>query len=877
MARRAWYFLYFGCPGERLRSSRRAEHPNDDVVGAASSIFHICHSASLRPGEATGILPTSMQTEVFRTLEFDRIVEAVVTCALTPLGAEALARLRPLTDPRAVRAAQAETTEAVRFVAANGPMTLEAPPQLDKTLAALAIEAQPLEPTQLLTLATFLGSVQRVCRSVTTATGGPYPALSAIVRGVATWDHECAEVRTKIDASGAVADDASLELKTIRSRLRKQRHRLRGNLEAYLRGRETARYLQEQVVSERNGRFVLVVRAEHRTAIPGIVHGASSSGASLFLEPLSTVDINNEIVALDEQERAEVRRVLVLLSTAFRHRALDLSRTLRVATDLDVRQARAAFAGVVGGVEATVGDDESLELRDARHPLLMPSVTRRLGIATDTDDRLEPVPVDIIMTPPTRALVITGPNTGGKTVALKTAGLLSLMAQAGLHISAAAGARVPVFRSVFADIGDEQSIAASLSTFSGHVTNIVNMDRCLSVPSLILLDEVGAGTDPIEGGALGCAVVEHFRQRGAHVVVTTHDDALKSYAATTPGVACAAFGFNPETFAPTYRLVYGSAGRSLALEIAGRLGLDPHIIAAAAALRSVRESQLADHLARLDEDRHRLDRQARELDQRQVEQAALLSRLQARETDLDRRERASRAGGNQSLDQRVRAAREEVDEVVRSLRERAAALERVAAEKAGRHETPLSTGDSGALRAAAQAALDTIAEPFRPPVPAATSATGGRPIQIARGVRVTVSTLGVDGEVLSCHGTEAEVEVRGKRVRVPLHTLTTGVARPVAETPRNRVNIHVNEPAGRLDELNLIGSRVDDALERVGKHLDQAAMGEARVVRFIHGHGSGQLRRAIAEFLRAHPLVIRFSSAAPEDGGRAITCAELKD
>jgi DNA mismatch repair protein MutS2 len=818
-----------------------------------------------------------MQTEAFSTLEFDRIVEAVVSCALTPLGAEALARLRPLTEQRAVRAAQRDTSEAVRFAAASGPMALEAPPQLDKTLAALAIEAQPLEPTQLITLVNFLGSVQRVCHSVTTATTGSYPALSAIVRDAANWDRECAEVRKKIDASGSVADDASLELKTIRGRLRKQRHRLRGNLEAYLRGRETARYLQEQVVSERNGRFVLVVRSEHRTAIPGIVHGTSSSGASLFLEPLSTVDINNEIVALDEQEREEVRRVLLLLSTTFRRRALDLSRTLTVATDLDVLQARAAFAGLVGGVEATVGDDQSLELHDARHPLLMTSVTSRLGSPTGTDARSDPVPVDIIMTPPTRALVITGPNTGGKTVALKTAGLLSLMAQAGLHISAAPGARVPVFRSVFADIGDEQSIAANLSTFSGHITNIVNMDRRLSVPSLILLDEVGAGTDPIEGGALGRAVVEHFRRRGAHVIATTHDDALKSYAATAEGVSCAAFGFDPQTFAPTYRLVYGSAGRSLALEIAGRLGLDRHIITAAAALRSARESQLADHLAKLDEDRRQIDQSARDLDQRQVEHAALLSRLHAREADLDQRERTSRAGRHESLDQRVRAARDEVDQVVRSLRERAAALERVAAERAARRETPLSTGDSGELRASAQAALDHVAKQYRPSAPVAPAPVRGKPPQIVRGDRVTVSTLGVDGEVLSCHGTEAEVEVRGKRVRVPLHALAAGGPRPAAVEPHSRVKIHVNEPVGRLDELNLIGCRVDEALDRAGKHLDQVAMGEVRVVRFIHGHGTGQLRRAIAEFLRAHPLVVRFSPAAPEDGGRAITCAELKD
>ena len=633
-----------------------------------------------------------MYTGAFTTLEFDRVVKAVMSLALTPLGVEKLTRLRPLTDPHAVQTALAHTTEGVRFLDANGVFPLEAPDDLDTILASLAIQAQPLEPTQLLKLADFLGSVERVCQSVTTANGGPFPALAAIVDGCPTWGRERGDVHKQVDTSGAVADDASPVLKTIRGRVRKQRNRLRGNLESYLRGRDTAKYLQEQVVTERNGRFVLIVRSEHRTAIPGIVHGSSSSGASLFLEPLSTVDINNEIVALDEQERDEVQRVLLVLSTAFRRRAADLHRTLTVATELDVLQARSAFAGTVGGVEPRITADQSLELRDARHPLLMPSVTSRLETPPREGAPVGPVPVDIVMIPPTRALIITGPNTGGKTVALKTAGLLTLMAQAGLHIPAAPGSRVPVFRSVFADIGDEQSIAANLSTFSGHVTNVIDMDRRLSLPALILLDEVGAGTDPVEGGALGRAIVEHFRQRGAHVVATTHDDVLKAYGATTEGVACAAFGFDPETFAPTYRLVYGSAGRSLALEIAGRLGLDSQIIKAATQLRSAREAQLADHLTQVDEDRRQLDALRRALGQQQAELAERTTRLREHETDLARRDEESRRDLGQSIDTRLRAAREEIDEVVDTLRERAATLEREAAARATGHRAPLSTG-----------------------------------------------------------------------------------------------------------------------------------------------------------------------------------------
>ncbi len=821
----------------------------------------------------------SMHTGTLTALEFDRIVEAVGSYALTPLGAEALARLRPLTDPRAVQTALAHTTEAVRFVTANGALPLVAPDILDETLAALAIEAQPLEPRQLLSLADFLGSVERVSRSLAAGGGEPYPALSAIAGRCATWGRECADVRKQVDGSGAIADDASPELKTIRDRLRKQRNRLRSNLEAYLRGRDTARYLQEQVVSERNGRFVLIVRSEHRNAIPGIVHGSSSSGASLFLEPLSTVDINNEIVALEEKDRQETRRVLLALSTAFRRRAADLQRTLTVGTDLDMLQARAAFAVAVDGVEPRIANDQTFELRSARHPLLMRAVASRLGTPVRDDMPAEPVPVDILMSPPTRALIVTGPNTGGKTVALKTAGLLALMAQSGLHIPAAPGSRVPVFRSVFADIGDQQSISANLSTFSGHVANIVEMDRRLSPPALILLDEVGAGTDPVEGGALGRAVVEHFRQRGAHVVAATHDDVLKAYGATTEGVGCAAFGFDPDTFAPTYRLVYGSAGRSLALEIARRLGLAPHIIDTAAALRSEREALLADHLAQVEADRRQREEVRRELERQQADLAARSVQVDAREAELTQREEAGRAQLTQSINAQLRTAREEIEGVVSALRDRATAIERQMAQRARQHAPALPTGDSGDLRRVAHAALDAVAQRRRPdePEPRAASPDTRSRIAVTPGAQVTVSALGIEGSVRSVRCTEAEVEVRGKRIRVPFASLEV-IGSPAAPVePQSHVAIQVAPPAGRLDELNLIGCRVDEALERAGKHLDQALMGELRLVRFIHGHGTGQLRRAINEFLNGHPLVVRASPAAPDDGGAGVTVAELKE
>src|SRR5258706_320108 len=429
-----------------------------------------------------------MQPGALRALEFDRVVEAVRGFALTPMGAERLARLTPSTDASKVAQWLAATSETMRYLGSNGALPLRASADLPETLGALAVEGRPLEGLRLPALAAFLAGVDESRAGIRRAPGA-CPALEAVSGGAASFGVESVQVREKIDPAGDVLDTASPELKLIRDRLRKQRSRLRTTLESYLRGKETAKYLQEQVVTERSGRYVLVVKAEHRSGIPGIVHGTSTSGASLFLEPLSTVEINNDIVALEEQEAEEIRRILLALTNTFRARPADLQRTIEAATELDVLQARARYSASIDGVEPALSVDGALELQAARHPLLIPG-TGAPGVTKP------PVPVTIKIIPPATALLITGPNTGGKTVALKTAGLLALMAQSGLLIPAADGSRLPVFKTLFADIGDEQSIDASLSTFSGHIANIASMDRGLMTPALVLLDEVGSGTDP---------------------------------------------------------------------------------------------------------------------------------------------------------------------------------------------------------------------------------------------------------------------------------------------------------------------------------------------------------------------------------------------
>jgi DNA mismatch repair protein MutS2 len=791
-----------------------------------------------------------------RAIEFDRIVSIVADLAVTPTGRERLEAMVPMTDPSRVSAAQAATSEGVRFLAMSPGFPLRAPSELEAILVGLQVEGRALEPLNLLGLADYLESIEATRRVIGSATE-PYPLLKRIVGGMASFGGEIAAVRRKIEPSGDVADNASPALASIRDRLRKQRSKLRSTLEGFLRERDTSKYLQEQVVTDRNGRYVLMVRAEHRASIPGVVHGASASGQSLFLEPLGTVEINNDIVELEEKESVEVRRILLELTDAFRSRPDDLEQTFEMATELDTIQARARFSQTTGGVEPLIAPDGAFELRAARHPLLTSTA----------------VPVEIRMTPPTRVLIIAGPNTGGKTVALKTAGLFAAMAQAGLHLPADKGTKLPIFKSLFADIGDEQSISASLSTFSAHITNVVSMDRSLALPALVLLDEVGAGTDPAEGGALGTAVIDHFRKRGAHLVATTHFDVLKTYASTTEGVESAAFGFDPSTFAPTYRLVYGSPGRSLAIEIASRLGMPASVVAAARGNLSERESQLQAHLDRVDREIHGLEAERRAVAQERVTLAENERKLRAREAAVKDRELAARRRLESKLDDQVREARKEIDAIIEGLKAKATVLR----DKSGqRSAAAVSTGVAGAARAEARDALDAALARVKDgagTLPAPEPAAPAGELQI--GSRVEVAPFGLAGVVLEFHGKHADVDMNGKRLRAKVADLRV-VGGP-ATKGTVRVNIDLQPREGSLSELNVIGCTVDEALTRAGRFLDETMLTDQRSVRIVHGYGTGQLRRAIAGFLKHHPLVAHAEEAPPNQGGGGVTVIELKE
>ena len=788
-----------------------------------------------------------------RTLEFDRIVDAVAALALTPLGAEALAELEPSTDPKVVLSLQASTSETVKFLERHPLFPLRAGEKLPEALDALEMIGRPLDPLQLRMLADFVDSVDQARASVGRA-GADFPILRELVAGVTAFKDEVAAVRQAVDAGGEILDQASPELRRIRNELRQKRQKLRGTLEQYTRG-SASKYLQDEVITERNGRFVLMVRAEHRGNVPGIVHGSSTTGATLFLEPAATVEINNDIVQLEDREREEIFRILLELTDRFRARPADMTITRDVARELDVVQAKARYSSKLNGIEPEFTIDTSLHLKAARHPMLERAV-----------------PVDVFLDPPHRVLLITGPNTGGKTVALKTAGLFALMAQSGLHLPAAV-AKLPVFRCVFADIGDEQSIEANLSTFSSHITNLVAMDRDLQLPALVLLDEVGTGTDPNEGGALATAIVEHFRQRGALIIGTTHFDAVKTWGIGTDGVAVAAFAFDPHNFAPTYRLIYGAPGRSLAIEMAQRLGMPQQVIAAARGYLSDDQKRLQAHLSRLDaqaraleSDRVRLERERRTFNETNAG-------LSKREQSLAEREEVFKKRLNERLDDRLRQARRDVDAVIDQLKEKSEAI----AEKVSLRA--INTGETGAARADARAEIDRIVGDLRHAAPAKAGAldTAAPASEPEVGSRVTVGGLGLEGIVVSIDGNRVEIDVRGKRIHAKVKELRV-ISPPSQQAPaRVRVNVDLKPREGMLSELNVIGMTVDQAVDRVSSYLDDTLVTDLQQVRIVHGHGTGQLRKGIAAFLKTHPQVEKYYAAPDNQGGGGATIVDLKE
>jgi DNA mismatch repair protein MutS2 len=830
-----------------------------------------------------------------KSLEFDRILDLLLQHVGSVEGAARLRALRPMVDLSAVRLALAETSEGRALLRAVGRQPYHDLPDPAEALAVARARGAHLEPRALSDLASFIEGGIEIARRVARVEGTPRLAQRA--SEVRDTGEVAAAIRRALLPSGEVADDASPRLADLRRTLVRLRSQLTSVMEGYLRGRDAERLLQDRVITTRNDRYVLLLKAEQKGQLPGVIHGSSGSGASVFLEPLPAVELNNDIVSLQDEERAEVQRILRELTARAGARADDIAHMAMVLGGLDAVQAKAALSAEMDAHAPEIVDErDGIELRDSRHPLLMPQLAGRLGITRTK----EPVPVSLRLGGAEPVLVISGPNTGGKTVALKTVGLFALMAQCGLHLPAAPGSRLPVFRRIYADIGDEQSIAENLSTFSSHLAAIVEMTRDLARPSLVLLDEVGAGTDPTEGGALGVAIVEHFRREGATVVATTHHGLMKAYALSTPGVGCGSFGYHPGSYEPTYRLSLGTPGRSLALEMAERLGLPAAVVADARARRDDKEQQAEALLARLERERVELgaEREGVRAARAEAEAAGL------RAHDLERELQARRRREVEVFAKDLRRRTEDVErKAAEAIREAVLRLE--AAQKAAAAAPRVRSQAVSAIRDARDLVLKDpeLAIVEEPELVAAA---------LEPGMRVRVKAMGLTGELMALNDDIAEVAVSGKRLRVPASEVVGlgggvwgGGAPPGQErrqqavgvkggSPRTRGSSPVpggspqdrgssRVPAGSYPsksvpaEVNLIGLTVDEATERVDKLLDDAALSDRREIRLVHGFGAGRLRKAVAQMLAGHPLVASYRAGGPSEGGGGATVVELKD
>jgi len=793
-------------------------------------------------------------------LEFDRLRELVrreTTCALGQRAVEVLAFS---TDRAQLTSEFALIAESIAYLRVGSDLGFGALPDPDGWLAKLEAPGVVLAAAELLDAAALADTAEWL-RQDFHASAAKSPLLAARAGAIADLRPLRREIRKTILPNGEISDDASPELKRIRGSLGRARETIQKTLERILRDRGLPP--GEDYVTLRNDRFVIPVRAGERRSVQGVVHAASATGQTVFVEPLETVELNNKLVQLREDEHAEIIRLLESLTQML----IDARGPLRAAAaaiaELDSIFARGRYARRLDCALPEFSDEVALSLRSARHPVLDDAL-RRHGRAA--------VPFHLDLGGGETVLVISGPNTGGKTVALKTVGLAALAAQSGFPV-AAESARLPIFERVLADIGDEQSIAADLSTFSAHMLNLRGMLEAAGPGSLVLVDEMGTGTAPEEGAALAVALLDAFRARGCLTLATTHHDRLKSYAATTPGVMNASVEFDAEAMRPTFRLRVGVPGGSSGIDIASRLGLPAEILDRARALLTPESREAADLIAYLHRTRDRLEeaqreaaRQARELEsERKTLQTEWVERQKKRIAELERKFAEALEQHEKEIARAIEAVKE---------RELRAQMEKQSRRKLSEARAVAGEAADAAVvqhLSEAQEDLGTGAAPASVPV---------RMELLIPGVRVRVRGLPSAVTLRRRDESNAEVEAGPLRMKVALADITAIVTEAAPVQKPARPAVVVRKSAGEepvADEINLIGCTVEEATRRVDKFIDEAALAGKPRLRVIHGHGTGALRRGLAEFLTSHPLVERIAAEADDRGGTAITVVELKD
>jgi DNA mismatch repair protein MutS2 len=789
-------------------------------------------------------------------LEFEALRALAGRYVRSALGRGELERVAPSDDRNAIETALAETAEGIEYLrAAAQPQTASrgaairisftdiADPK--EAVARLRIEGATLEAEEIYELTRLL-DLAAEARGVLVAAGQRFPRLAAHGAAIADLRELAQELSGKILPGGMLADHASVALGRLRRDIEKQRQGIQHSLERFLRAHHADGTLQEDFVTIRNDRFVVPVVTGRERRVDGVIHGASGSGHTLFVEPLETIELNNELVRLTEEEAREIHRILREFTTRLRTHAPAIASTTKALARLELIFAKAEFAREFRCVVPRISPDDRrrLILREARHPLLEDILHKQQKTV---------VPITFDLDQDQRTLLISGPNTGGKTVTLKTAGLLALMAHAGLPVPAG-DAEFPLFDEVLADIGDHQSIQESLSTFSAHIVSIRLMLERATPDSLVLIDELGRATDPEEGGALGVAVLDAFRSRGAFTVASTHLLALKLYGASTAGVRNGSMGFDDATLEPTYVLRLGAPGKSAGLDIASRLGLDPALIQDARARMTTTERDIA----------HFLSEMHQRLDALERDRAAVVEKertLSLREESLEQNWEKKYAAKIRNLEHR---ASELSAQFAKQAQETIGDLSQKARVKIARTRREFQEAVETAIESAGSPARHAAAAPPK--------------LKLTEGARVRLKNIRQPATVRRILA-NGFLEVDAGFLRMQVAAADVEEVLPPAGASAARAPVSFRQgPSfdGSFREINLIGQRAEEACQQVDKLLDSAALAEVDRIRIVHGHGMGILKRAIADLLARHPHVEKFYIASPEEGGSGATIVELK-
>ncbi len=842
-----------------------------------------------------------MNEQAFTTLEYPQLRELLKRGAQTQIGLARVQTLAPIEDLSQLERELKALGECVLLRNRGVTWSFSEFSDPGEAIGRLRVEGAALEPTSLLLLA-------RLCEQALSARASilaereAAPVLWQLVESLPReLNSLVARVTNKILPTGELDDRASPELARIRHEIAALRSRITRALEGVM--RKSPDSVQDELVTIRNDRFVIPIKADHRARVQGVAHGYSSSGATAFVEPLETIEANNELQGLHETEAREIAHILRALTEELRLQLPAIELAANAVGELDFINAKAVFhqrfdcvIPEIDAVKTAGASSGTFELVEARHPLLEENLRSTGGSV---------VPVSFALDETNNSMVISGANAGGKTVVLKTTGLLSLMAVSGLSVPARE-ARVPFYASVLADIGDHQSLAANLSTFTSHVSNISRMIQLCEAPALVLLDEVGTGTDPEDGSALGVAVVDHFRRACvAHVIATTHYSGLKMYAANEAGVLNASVEFDEKTLQPTYRLIVGVAGSSSGLEIARRFGIPPGITDAA--LESVKDSarQASEYLRRIKRESEEAEQLRRALEE---ERAAVAEKFAGLGKEAEKREQTRQAEFQSLVDKTVKQFEVRARELIATIQDRS---ERLKVEREAQRRV-------AELKREAQHAAQN-ARPRAARGPAAADDTQSRGVRIVRdgrvvkvdknagqleddgerdryvaasprdiavGDKVKLRSFGSIGIVDQVKGDEAEVRVKSLRFREKLDNLELVEVSPQSKAEQGKLEklrkaggteVHLKgvDQNGR-SELNVIGQTTDEAVEAVDKFLDEASLAGTGQIRIVHGHGTGALRRAIAELLKGHAHVARFLPASQDQGGSGATIVELK-